>query len=200
MTKETSRSPVIPALGRIRVDSHFKCNTTFQKDLCRSPVAQALARGIVVGLNHLRKPHWSRPSRHRLAQSSPQPAYGVLHPSLLPGGVGIAEEPSSPSQYGVQTRSRCGRSPSGDSGAPATSHRRWAWMPCRERYEDAGIAPWSAPQSIGTEQHQVRLPVPGSAAVSSTLMTLGNRAPHSHEGGRTAPFAASPAPLRLAPR
>ena len=69
------------------MDSHFKCNTLSKKIAAGSPVAQALARGIVVGLNHLRKPLL----RDNVAKSvlrgmsSPQPDYGVLHPSLLPG-------------------------------------------------------------------------------------------------------------------
>ena len=186
----------------------------FNKDLCRSPVAQALARGIVVGLNHLRKPLLGQRRQVRLAgQSSPQPAYGVLHASLLPGGVGIAEEGLDAQFVEPVMECKLGSVVKGHRTSPFRRHltehlrhRTGDGPGCLargpQRYEDAGIAfvHRQHRMSIGTEQHQVRLPMPGSAAVSSTLGTLGNRAPHSHEGGRTAPFAASPAPLRLGSR
>ncbi len=54
--------------------------------------------------------------------------------------------------------------------------------------------------AIGSKEHQVGLPVPGRAAVSGARWALGKRAAQSHEGGRTAAFAAAPAPLPPGPR
>ena len=71
----------------------FQVQHAFQEYFCRGLVVQALSRGIVVGLNHLCKPlHRQRRQVGLAGQSQSQPADGVLHPALLPRGVGIAEE------------------------------------------------------------------------------------------------------------
>ena len=71
----------------------FQVQHLVQENLCRGPVAQALARGILVVLKHLCKPFLRQCGEVGLAGQAPsQPADGVLHSALLPGRMGIAEE------------------------------------------------------------------------------------------------------------
>ena len=63
------------------------------KGLGRRAVAEALAGGIVVQLDDLRKGRFGEVNQPGLAgERAPQAADGVLHAPLLPGGAGIAEE------------------------------------------------------------------------------------------------------------
>ena len=192
----------------------FQVQHAFQEYFCRGLVVQALSRGIVVGLNHLcKRLHRQRRQVGLAGQSPPQPADGVLHPALLPRGVGIAEEGFDTQIVESVMEGELGPVVEGNRPSPfgrqLTEHLRHGagdGTGCLARgsdgNEDAGVAfvHDQHRMSICPEQHQVRLPVAGSAAVSGALGALGNRASHSHEGGRTAPSAASPAPLRLGTR
>ncbi len=145
-------------------------------------------------------------------QSPAQPANGILHSALLPRGVGIAEEGLDTQLVEAVMAGELGPVVEGHRPAPfgrqlteQLRHGAGDGAGCLARgpdgYEDAGIAFVQGQHrlAIGSKEHQVRLPVPGRAAVSGTLGALGKRAAQSHEGGRTAPLAAAPAPLPLGP-
>ena len=192
----------------------FQVQHAVPKYLCRGSVSQALARGIVVGLNQLRKPLlWHRGQVSLAGQSPAQPANGILHAALLPGGVGIAEEGLDPQLMEAVMAGELGPVIEGHRPAPGGGHlpeqvrqgaRDGAGGFARgpEGEEEAGVTFVQGQHrlAIGSKEHQVGLPVPGRAAVSGALGALGKRAAQRHEGGRTAPLAAAPAPLPPGPR
>ena len=71
----------------------FQVQHLVVKGLGRRAVAEALAGGIVVQLDDLRKGRFGEVNQPGLAgERAPQAPDGVLHAPLLPGGAGIAEE------------------------------------------------------------------------------------------------------------
>ena len=92
--KSVRPEPPPPSFPRRREGEFtFQVQHLVVKGLGRRAVAEALARGIVVQLDDLRKGRFGEVSQPGCAgQRAPQAADGVLHAPLLPGGSGIAEE------------------------------------------------------------------------------------------------------------
>ena len=99
---------------RIMGEFTFQVQHLVVKGLGRRAVAEALAGGIVVQLDDLRKGRFGEVNQPGLAgERAPQAADGVLHAPFLPGGAGIAEEsldtPGHGGGSGGRTRCHCRR-------------------------------------------------------------------------------------------
>ena len=183
------------------------------KDFCWGEESETLSRSVVVGLDELSKALVGESSEVRLARKdATHSAYGVFYSTFLPGRVGIAEEGLDAQFVELVMEGELGSVVESDSLTPCRGQgsqhlthgvgdRQGSLARWPQSDQEAGVAlvegQYCLP--ISAEEHQVGLPVAWVAAISGALGTVGNRPSHSHEGGWTAPFAASPAPPRLGP-
>lgn len=141
-----------------------------------------------------------------------QSANGVFYSALLPGRVSITEEGLDAQSVEPVMEGELsaiiegdGLTPCRGEGSQQLTHGvgdgAGSLARGSESYQEAGVALVEGQDclSIPAEEHQVRLPVAWGPAISGALGAVGNRPSHSHEGGRTSPFAAPPAPPRLGP-
>ncbi len=187
-------------------ESTFEVQHLLLDDPRRCPVAQALARRIVVRLPDQRKPlirHLPqiRPPR----QEPPQPADRVLHSPLLPRRVRVAEErlDAQPVKLVV----------TGELGPIVEGHRLAKLRRQRPQHPGDGLRdrprllrrrPREEQEARGAflqgQLHRVRLPVPEGPPVGRRCRPLSNGSAEGNEGNRASPPAAPPPPLPLRPR
>ena len=175
------------------------------KGLGRRAVAEALAGGIVVQLDDLRKGRFGEVNQPGLAgERAPQAADGVLPAPLLPGGAGIAEESLDTQGMEAVVAGELGAIVEGDGLASLRGEGGQQagdgvggdiGMLAGEAGEEdqAGVALSEGQEggAVVAGVHQVPLPMAKGGAVGGGMGALAERDPVGDVGGRA---AAAPAP------
>ena len=194
-----------------------ECGFTFEvqhlvgENFSRSIIPQALARGIVVGLDQLAKAFLGQGSQVGLAgQEAAHSADGVLHPPFLPGGADIAEEGLDTPGMELVMPGELGAVVEGDTLAPLGREGGQDGSHCLGDGV-SGLA-WGAPGdeqtgvtfvegedhlTVGTKEHQVGLPVAGTPALGGVPGPLAQGPALGDEGGWAATPASPVAPFGL---
>ncbi len=185
----------------------FQVQPVCPEDLGGGLVAEALAGGVVGGLDHLPKAVVRQANEVGLAGQRPaQAADGVLDPALLPGGVGVAAAGGEAERLEAVMAGALGAVVEGDGLAPGGRQGRQELGQggrdggggCAGRAdgdEEPGVTRVHGEDrlAIGADEHQVGLPVAGGLAVRGGDGSVGQGAAVGDQGGGATAGAPAPA-------
>ena len=167
---------------------------------------------MVVGLGDPGDVVWGQLGQVGLAgEERAQPAVGILHAALLPGGAGVAEEGLGTQVVELVMAGELGAVVEGDGPAPlgregsqqlgdGIGHALGVLGGQGTGEQQAGVAFLEGEQGLAlvAKEHQVGFPVAGSSAVVGFDWALGDVPTMADKGSGTAALAPSAAPLGLA--